>query len=331
MQLFIFREVEILEASVHKELVHKKKTNKPSWNRRWTSYKLFLMALPFLALVFIFCYYPLYGWIYALYDYNPAFGLKGSPYVGFEWFTILFSSSVRLAQIRQVMVNTLAMAFLGIFTSWIPMAFAVFLAEIRSRKFSRIVQTVTTLPNFVSMVTVFSIAYIFLSSEGTVNSILMNLHIISKPILFLVNDNNTWIKMWAWQTWKGLGWSAILYLAAISGIDQTLYEAARVDGAGRFRLMWHITLPGLLPTFFVLLLLSIASLLTTGMDVYYLFANAFNMKHIQVLDLYLYYTGIQNGSYSLATAVGIMRSVISVILLFAANWGSKAVRGESII
>ena len=146
-----------------------------------------------------------------------------------------------------------------------------------------------------------------------------------------MNGDHMWIKMWAWGTWKGIGWSAIIYIAAISGIDQQLYEAATVDGAGRFQRMWHITVPGLLPTFFVLLLMSVANILSNGMEQYLVFENATNTSSIMVLDLYVYKLGIGKGSIPLTTAVGMLKSVISVILLFGANGISKLLRGESII
>jgi len=305
---------------------------KMSARKRWNGIKLFLMYLPFLALVLLFSYYPLSGWVYAFYDYRPPIPLSQSAYKGLYWFQFLFSNSVQRAQIWQVLKNTFAMSGLGILFSWLPMLFAIFLAEIRSSKFRRPVQTLTTLPNFISWVLLFTMAYSMFTSDGMINTLLMNLGLIQNPIMFLSSDSHTWISMWLWQTWKGLGWSAILYLAGISGIDQELYEAARVDGAGRFRLMWHITVPGLIPTFFVLLLLSIGDLLNNGMEQYYVFQNAFNLQHIQVLDLYVYNLGLGSASsLSLATAVSMMKSLVSLVLLFAANWASKLIRGESLM
>jgi len=161
--------------------------------------------------------------------------------------------------------------------------------------------------------------------------VLESLHLIKEPIMALQSDSHTWLAMCAWGVWKGLGWSAILYLAAISGIDQEIYEAARVDGAGRFRLMWNITVPNLMSTFFVLLMLSVASFLNNGMDQYYVFQNSFNKQHIQVLDLYVYNIGIADASYSLATVVSLMKSIVSVTLLLLVNNLSKLVRGETIV
>jgi putative aldouronate transport system permease protein len=308
------------------------KNKKSRLNKKhFTGFKLFLLAAPFLLLSFIFCYLPLYGWKYAFYDYKPPIPLSQSPFVGLYWFKFLVSSSVKVREIIQVLKNTFAMSGLGILTSWIPMFFAVFLAEIKLPWFKKSVQTLTTLPNFISWILIYSMAFCLFSSTGALNKILMDFNIISSPILFLNQDTHTWLSMCLWGIWKGLGWGSILYLAAISGIDQELYEAAGIDGANHFRLMWHITLPSLLPTFFVLLLLSVANFLNNGMDQYYIFQNSFNKEHIQVLDLYVYNIGMLSGSYSLATAIGILKSVISVTLLFIVNKLSYYLRGETII
>lgn len=297
-------------------------------------YKLFLMILPFVILCFAFSYLPLWGWRYAFFDYSPGSSLSMDNFVGFKWFTYLFQNPATRADIVRVIRNTLAMSGLGIATSWLPMAFAIFLAEIRADKFRRAVQTFTTIPNFISWVLVYSFAFALFSTEGFVNSVLIDLGIIKSGVNFLMSSSHIWLKMWAWGTWKGLGWSAIIYIAGISGIDQQLYEAATIDGAGRFRRMWHITVPGLMPTFFVLLLLSIASILSNGMDQYFVFKNAANKDTIEVLDLYVYTLGLGNsgsGNIPLATVVGMLKSLISIVLLFGANKVSKLIRGESII
>ena len=147
----------------------------------------------------------------------------------------------------------------------------------------------------------------------------------------LMGVSHVWLQMLAWGLWKGIGWSAIIYIAAISGIDQQLYEAATVDGAGRFQRMWNITVPSLIPTFCVLLLMSIANILSNGMDQYLVFENSTNTSSIMVLDLYVYKLGIGQGQIPLSTVIGMVKSVVSVTLLFAANGISKLIRGESIV
>ena len=173
-------------------------------------------------------------------------------------------------------------------TSWLPMAFAIFLTEIKAVKFKRTVQTLTTIPNFISWVLVYAFAFALFSTDGFMNRVLIDLGVIDEAVNFLLSPDHIWLKMLAWGTWKGLGWSAIIYLAAISSIDTQLYEAAIIDGAGRFKRMWYITVPGLLPTYFVLLLLAIAGILSNGMDQYLVFKNAANKNTIEVLDLYVH-------------------------------------------
>lgn len=301
-----------------------------------SKYKLFLMFLPFGALAFVFCYLPLWGWRYAFFDYQSGGTLSMDNFVGFKWFTYLFQNEATRSDIIRVIRNTMAMSGLGLITQWIPMVFAIFLCEIKDLRFRRFVQTFTTVPNFISWVLVYALAIAIFSTDGFINTFaqaigLLDPNAVEKPN-YLMGDNFTWLKMWAWGTWKGVGWSAIIYISGIAGIDQQLYEAATVDGAGRFQKMWHVTVPGLLPTFFVLLLMAVAAVLSNGLDQYLVFSNPQNMKTIEVLDLYVYNLGLgSGGSIPLSTVVGMFKSIISVILLFGANSLSKALRGESII
>lgn len=299
---------------------------------RKTSVGMFLCIVPFLVLMFLFSYLPLYGWVYSLFDYKPALGIGGSEFVGLQWFEMLVSSPTQMQQIGQVLLNTLAISFLGIATSFLPVLFAVLLNEIKAPWFRNSVQTLTTLPNFISWVLVYMIAFSLFTSTGLVNNILQDLGIVDDPVRFLDSGGpKVWIVMTLWSIWKGLGWGAIIYLAAITGIDPALYESARIDGASRFQLMRYITIPQLIPTYLVLLLLSVANLLNNGMEQYFVFQNAFNKDHIQVLDLYVYNIGIMGSSLSMATAIGMLKSIISVSLLFTVNWIAKRVRGESLV
>ena len=244
---------------------------------------------------------------------------------------MIFGNPAQVRQLFIVMRNTFAMSFLNIATSVLPLFFAVFLNEIKCKWFRKMVQTLTTIPNFISWVLVYAVAFCLFSNTGMVNTVLQNLGVILKPIKFLDSDSHTYIAMLLWSTWKGLGWGAIMYLASIAGIDQEMYEAARVDGAGRFQLMRYITLPELMPTYFVMLMLSVANFLNNGMDQYFVFQNAFNKAHIQVLDLYVYNIGMTGSSLSLATAISMLKSLISVTLLKAVNGISKKIRGVSLV
>ncbi|MCI1978308.1 MAG: ABC transporter permease subunit [Bifidobacteriaceae bacterium] len=293
--------------------------------------KMFLLLVPFIALIGLFSYFPLYGWIYAFFDYQPPLSLADSDFVGLQWFKMLVSNPEQMRQIGQVLLNTFAMSGLGIATSFLPVIFAICLNEIANHHFRSIVQTLTTLPNFISWVLVYALAFAMFSTTGMVNTVLQNLHIITQPISFLDSDSHTWLAMLLWSLWKTLGWSAIMYLAGIAGVDPELYEAAQVDGANRFQQIIHVTIPQILPTYFVMLMLQISNFLNNGMDQYYVFANAFNSTHIQVLDLYVYTVGMTNNSLSLATAISMLKSLVSVVLLFGVNHLSKRVRGVSII
>lgn len=300
-------------------------------SRKGRSIQKFLVIVPFLALVFMFSYFPLFGWVYTFFDYKPPIPFSKSPFVGLHWFSYLFGNNIRILQLWQVLKNTFAISGLGILFSWLPMAFAIFLNEIRSRRYKKFVQTVTTLPNFVSWVLVFSLAFALFSSTGMVNQFLLRVGWVAKPTRFLESADGVYLSMWMWYTWKALGWAAIMYIAAITGIDETLFEAARVDGAKRLQVIRYITIPSLLPTYFVLLLLQIASFLNNGMEQYFVFQNAFNKKTIQVLDLYVYNLVAGGGSYSLSAGISMLKSVVSVVLLMAINGLSKTVRGDSIV
>lgn len=299
-----------------------------------SKFKLFLMFLPFALLCFVFSYLPLWGWRYAFFDYSAGGTLSKENFVGFKWFTSLFQSAATRADVVRVLRNTLAMSGLGIATSWCAMAFAIFLNEIKNIRFRRFVQTFTTIPNFISWVLVYAIAFAIFSTDGFINTAAAQLGMLAEGVQgtnYLMGNSHIWLKMLAWGMWKGIGWSAIIYIAGISGIDQQLYEAATVDGAGRFAKMWHVTLPGLIPTYCVMLLMSIANILSNGMDQYFVFKNNQNINTIEVLDLYVYTLGIENGNIPLSTVIGMVKSIVSVILLFSANKVSKAVRGESIV
>ena len=295
--------------------------------------QLFLMILPFLILVFIFAYLPLWGWRYAFFDYNAGDTLSMDAWVGWKWFKAPFENAATRNDIIRVLRNTLAMSGLGIATSWLPMIFAIFLSEIKNQTSKKIIQTLTTIPNFISWVLVYAIAFCIFGTEGFISSLMVNSGLWERGKNMLMGDSFIWVKMWLWGTWKGLGWSAIMYIAAISGIDQQLYEAATVDGAGRFQKMWHITLPELFPTYIVLLILSVSNILSNGMDQYLVFKNPTNKNPIEVLDLYVYQLSFGQGSNNnipFSTVVSMFKSLVSVVLLFITNRVSKLIRGSSI-
>ena len=296
------------------------------------SYIEFGYILPFILLVAAMSYFPLYGWRYAFHDYEPPFPITPENFVGLKWFNYIISKPARVQDVLRVLRNTFAMSGISLLFSWFPMIFAVFLNEIKCRPYRKFVQTATTLPNFISWVLVFSIAFNVFSSTGAVNTVLTSLGVIDKPIAFLSSKEHVWFRMWLWLTWKNAGWAAIMYLAAISAIDEQMIEAAKVDGATRMQIIWRITIPCLLPTYFVIVMLNLANFLSNGMEQYYVFMNNFNKKSIEVLDLYVYNIATSGrGNYPLSTAISMLKSIVSVVLLFVTNTVSRLVRGEGFV
>ena len=292
------------------------------------NYKLLLWLLPFLVFVVLFSYVPLFGWSIAFFQYTPGSSLSAENFVGLKYFRQFFMDTVDM---WRGIKNTLIFAVLGLVTMPLPMIFAILLNEVPHKGFSKFVQSITTFPNFISWVIVYSLAFSLFSTEGVINSILMGMGIISKPTNVLSSTSAVYWFQTCLGIWKGLGWSSIVYLAAISGIPQELYEAASVDGAGRFQQMLHVTLPGIAETFIVLLLLSIGNFISVGFDQYFIFQNPVTLKRLEVLDLYVYRLGLINKSYSYSTAIGMIKSLISLVMIFGTNQLAKKIRGNSII
>lgn len=289
---------------------------------------LTLLAVPFIIFIFAFCYVPLFGWILAFINYKPGLKIWNCDFAGLYYFKLIFKEWRKMSS---VLKNTLAMSFLGLICTPLPAIFAIFLSELPSVRFKKLVQTFTTIPNFVSWVIIYALSYALFSSEGVVNQVLMNVGILDKASNIIGNSSATWYFQTALSVWKSLGWNAIIYFAAIAGIDSELYDAASVDGAGRFQRILHITVPGISSTFFVLLLLQVSNLLSLGVDQYLAFYNSMVADKILVLDLYVYRLGLVTQDYSYATAVGIFKSLVSIILLFSVNSLSKKLRGESLV
>lgn len=289
--------------------------------------KLLLLALPFVIFVAAFCYVPLFGWAYAFTDYRVGMSLTEANFVGMENFLAIWQNR---NEFFRVMRNTFALSFIGLIFSPLPMVFAIMINEVRSTKFKKFVQTVTTLPNFISWIVVFTLAFAMFSSDGMVNNVIKAFG-GAQTINPLGDNDHAWMFQWALATWKTLGWSAIIYIASIAGIDQELYNAAQVDGANRFQQILHVTIPGLQPTFFVLLLLQISNILSNGFDQYFIFYNPLTADKLEVLDYYVYKIGVLTNNYPQSIALGMFKTIVSIVLLFSANGISKKLRGESIV
>lgn len=296
----------------------------------WNDFKIFLYVFPMVLVVLIFSYLPLWGWSFAFFQYQPGRPLFNCEFIGWENFTTLFGNVVMRKNLFRVLRNTFGIHLLGYVFTPLPMLFAILLSEVRSTKFKKLVQNVTTLPNFISWVILFSLATSLFGSNGLINTIGKELGATGQIVNILNTDEHVWLIQVLLQQWKSLGWNSIIYFAAIAGIDQQLYEAAMVDGAGRWRRIWHITIPQLIPTYFVLLIMSIGNFLNTGVDQYLAFGNALNKEYIEVLDLYVYNLGVGSGQISFSVAVGMMKSLVAFVLFFMANSLSKKIRGTSV-
>ena len=290
--------------------------------------QLLLITVPFLLFIFIFNYLPLWGWIMAFQNYKPALGISGSSWAGLDQFKMLFSDSEFFLGLR----NTLAISCLKLVLNTLTaITLAILLNEVRINFFKRTVQTISYLPHFVSWVVAANIVYTSLSPDsGIVNEILMSLHLIKDPIMFMAQNNLFWGIAALSEVWKEVGWNAIIYLAAMTTIDPELYETANIDGAGRIKRIFAITIPGIMSTIKILLVLNIGFLLNAGMQQIYLLQNSANIEVSQILEIYILNYGLKMGRYSYATAAGIFNSLVSITLVLAANRISKRIDGEKL-
>ncbi|MDR1902824.1 MAG: ABC transporter permease subunit [Treponema sp.] len=282
---------------------------------------------PFLAAVIVFKYIPIFGWILAFIKYQPGVPIFQSEFTGLRYFQRIFVGT----DFWKVLRNTLGINLIGIGMSWVPVAFAIMITQVPYKLYARSIQTLTSIPNFISWVLVYAVMFYLIGSESSaINHLFIGLGIIDRPLSVLTNVKAAWVVQVTLGLWKGTGYGAIIYLASIMGIDQELYQAADVDGCSGFQKIIHITVPGVAPTYFVMLLLSISNMLSNGFEQYWLFGNGITWEMLEVFDTYVYRMGIINGDFSFSTALGIFRTIISVILLTGANRMSKYIRGETI-
>lgn len=289
------------------------------FSRFLAQWDLQLMVIPAIIFVFIFSYIPMYGIIMAFQDYNIFKGVMDSPWAGLKHFKMFFTAP----EFRSVIRNTIVISFLKLFVGFpAPIILALMLNEVRNMAFKRIVQTVSYLPHFMSWVIVSGFVMSILSTDnGSLNILLQKINMIDEPIGFLNFPEYFWTILVTTNVWKEIGFASIVYLAAIAGIDQQLYEAASLDGANRFKQMYLITIPSIMPIIIIFMILAIGNLLSAGFeDILLLGANPVVRNVADVLDTYVYRVGIRNSLFSYATAVGLLKAVISVILLTLANF-----------
>lgn len=294
-------------------------------------FQYLLIAVPFLSYVFAMSYVPLMGWIYSLFDYRMGqkfLDFGSMTFVGLDNFRKLWNER---SEVMRVMRNTLVMSGLGLLATPVPVIFAILFNEIKGSRFKKFIQTTTTLPNFISWITVYGIAFAFFSVNGFVSMLLRKFGLTPSATGILGDSGKVWLVQWLLGIWKSFGWSAIIYIAAIVGIDGELYDAAKVDGASKLQTIRYITIPGIMPTYVVMFLLAVSNILSNGFDQYFMFYNPLVADKIEVLDYFVYKVGFSINDYSYSITLGMLKSLLSIALLFIANAMSKKVRGESIV
>lgn len=300
------------------------------WKR--FNWQIFLMASAGLIFLAIFAYIPMVGIVIGFknmdYSMNVMKDLYNKPWVGFDNFV----KFIQDAQFKSVMTNTITLGVMELVLTFpIPVFFALLLNELRSNQFKRVVQTATYFPHFISWVVYGGIVNAFLSSDGGfINNILLDTGLIQSPIPFMSRPQYFYWIVIISSIIKGTGWGSVIYVSAIAGVDQEIYEAAHIDGANRFQTAFRVTLPCISSTITVLLLLAISGILGSGFDRIYMLQNPLNLVRSEVLDTYIYKVGISQRRFSFTTAVGLFRSVLAVILLGGGNLISKKLTGNGL-
>ena len=303
-------------------------TKKGFFTRLGKQWQLLLMSVPMVIYVLVFNYSPLWGWITAFQDYKPKLGIAGSKFVGWKNFEWLFGRQDFLQSIR----NTLGMSIINlVFGTVSAIVLAILINEVIHTGFKRFVQTVTYLPHFLSMVIVVGMAQNIFASNGPLNQLLLNLHLVKQPVFFLGEGKYFWWLVGVINVWKEVGWNTIIYIAAMTAIDPMLYEAASIDGASRWDKIRYITLPGIKSTFVILLIMNIGHLMEAGFEIQYLLGSSLVMDWSQTIDIFVLKYGISKQQYGVATAAGMFKSVVAIILLFAANAMAKRLDESTLI
>ena len=302
---------------------------KSFWNRLSKQKALILMAVPFVLYVILFKYVPLWGWTMAFQDYKPAKSFSQQEWVGFKWFITLFKDKEFLLSLRNTVCMSLISTALGYITA---ILIAIFLNEVRIIAVKRFVQTVSYLPHFLSWVIVTSLVANVLSVEdGILNNILLSLGFIKEPVLWLAVPKYFWNIIGWTYVWKEVGWNTIVYLGAMTAIDPCLYEAAQIDGCGRLRKIWHITLPGIKPTIIIMMIMSAGHILDANFEMPFFLRNGMIEDVASTIDIYVLKYGFKLFNFSLATAAGIFKNAVNIILLLLANWVAKKSGEERLI
>jgi putative aldouronate transport system permease protein len=295
---------------------------------RWYNQRyLQIMALLGALWMIIFNYIPMYGIIIAFKNYNLITSFTNAPWAGLEHFRAFFEDE----ELANIIRNTLGISLIKLLVGFpLPIIFALFLNELRSLRFKKAVQTISYLPHFLSWVILGGILATWLADIGIINKLLLALNLIHEPISYLAEPSYFWTIVISSDIWKELGWSAIIYIAAMAGVSPELYEAATIDGAGRFQKMMYVTLPCIKGTIVILFILTVSGLLNSNFDQILVLKNQLNDSASNVIDIYVYKTGISQGRFSYSTAVGLIKSIIALFLLLMANSVSKRLSQTSL-
>lgn len=286
-----------------------------------------IMAILGVVWMIIFNYIPMYGLIIAFKEFSIIKSISEAPWVGMAQFKEFLQDD----NFMIVLKNTLGISLIKLIIGFpLPILFALMLNELTSLKFKKLVQTISYLPHFLSWVVLGGILTTWLADIGVINDILKGMGLIHTRTNFLAEPKNFWSIVILSDIWKELGWSAIIYLAAIAGVSTELYESATIDGANRFQKMWHVTLPSIRPTITILFILAVSGVLNSNFDQILILRNSLNESASNVIDIYVYQLGIQNARYSYATAVGLFKAIIAFILLLSANKITKKLDGTSL-
>ena len=288
---------------------------------------LLCMTIPSVLFILVFSYFPISGWIYSFFDYRIGYKLSKCEFVGLDNFIYAFGDPY----IITVILNTLIISILGLLGLPLAGMIAILLSEVRGKKFKKTVQTAITIPNFISWIIIYSIMFSLFSNDGLLTTLVRGLSgNRDSTVTLLTNPGTAKLFMVLTNIWKTVGYNSIIFFAAVTGIDSQLYDAAAVDGAGRWQKILHITIPGILPTFITLLIISVGAILNNGFEQYYVFVNPMIQKNIEVLDYYVYRIGMLNNDIPASTAVSMIKTFISVVLVFGVNKLSKKTLGQSI-
>ena len=296
-----------------------KKKKRRFFNSVRRNWQLWLLLTPALVYILIFAYQPMYGALIAFKDFNPRLGIMKSPWAGFKYFQQFFQTSI----FSKTLINTILLSVFNLLWSFpIPIIFALLLNQVRNKRFKAFIQTVTYAPNFISVVVLVGMVTLFLApGSGFLTGVFQKMG--AKDSLYLVRPEYFRTIYVASGVWQTMGFSSIIFLAALTGVSPELHESAMIDGAGIVKRIWHIDIPAILPTIVIMLIMAIGNILSIGYEKVYLLQNGMNLEVSEIISTYVFKTGIRSAQYSFATAVGLFNSVINLILLVAANFIAK--------